>query len=70
MSIVPRLYRVNQLASTPDKAGLLPVSKNTIWRWVAEGKFPAPRKIGVRTTVWDAEAVEFFIRTHNQAEVA
>ena len=28
------------------------VSKNTIWRWVREGKFPAPVKLGENCTRW------------------
>ena len=28
------------------------VSPNTIWRWVREGKFPAPVKLGENCTRW------------------
>jgi len=53
--------------STPesqiDPAGLLrlravlqlfPVSKSTWWKGVREGRFPAPVKLGPRTTAWRA----------------
>ncbi len=56
-----RVIRLAQLASTKDKPGLLPVSPATIWRWVREGKFPKPFKLGAGTTVFSADAVEAFI---------
>ncbi|MNL69554.1 Prophage CP4-57 regulatory protein (AlpA) [compost metagenome] len=56
-----RVIRVADLATTKDRAGLLPVSPATVWRWVREGKFPKPFKLGESVTVWDAAAVEEFI---------
>ena len=56
-----RLFRLRDLATTSRTSGLLPVSPATIWRWTAQGKFPAPFKLGENTTVWDAEAVEHFL---------
>jgi prophage regulatory protein len=63
-----RYFRVNDLTTEGDRQGLLPVSKNTIWRWVREGKFPAPIKLGQRTTVWDSLAVELFIEKQGVAK--
>lgn len=56
-----RVIRLNELASKPGKPGKLPVSPNTIWRWVREGKFPSPFKLGASITVWDVAEVEAFI---------
>lgn len=39
----------------------IPVSKSTWWRWCAEGRAPAPCKIGERTTVWKIAAINQFI---------
>lgn len=36
--------------------GILGVSAPTLWRWVKEGKFPPPRKLG-RITVWPVDEV-------------
>lgn len=47
--------------AVPAKQGKLPVSPATIWRWVREGNFPKPFKLGASTTVWDAAEVEAFI---------
>ncbi|RUR65879.1 AlpA family phage regulatory protein [Variovorax guangxiensis] len=56
-----RIIRVADLATTKGKAGMLPVSPQTIWRWVREGKFPKPFKLGDSVTVWNASEVEAFI---------
>lgn len=56
-----RVIRVAELATTKNKPGLLPVSPATIWRWVREGKFPQPFKLGASVTVWSAIEVEAFI---------
>ncbi|MGJ7529186.1 helix-turn-helix transcriptional regulator [Variovorax sp. GB1P17] len=59
----PRLYRLADLATSTGKAGLLPVSPATIWRWVREGRngFPKPFKLGESITVWNGEAVDAWI---------
>ena len=31
---------------------LFACSASTVWRWVNEGRIPAPRKLG-RTTIWN-----------------
>ena len=53
-----RVIRMAALATTPKKKGRLPVSPATVWRWVAEGTFPAPFKIGSNTTVFDLDLIE------------
>jgi predicted DNA-binding transcriptional regulator AlpA len=56
-----QVIRISELASTPAKRGKLPVSPATVWRWVREGKFPKPFKLGESVTVWDTAEVEAFI---------
>jgi predicted DNA-binding transcriptional regulator AlpA len=55
------VIRINELATTPAKEGKLPVSPATIWRWVREGKFPKPFKLGQSVTVWHVADVEAFV---------
>lgn len=55
------VVRIADLASSKDKAGLLPVSIATIWRWTKAGRFPAPFKLGVNCTVWDKAQVEAWV---------
>jgi len=56
-----RVIRISELASTPGKPGLLPVSPATIWRWVRAETFPRPFKLSQSVTVWDYSQVEDFI---------
>ena len=56
-----RVIRINELASTKGKPGVLPNSPATVWRWSAQGQFPKPFKLGPNTTVWDLDQVEAFI---------
>ena len=56
-----RVGRISEVASTKEKKGLVPVSPATVWRWVAEGKFPKPFKLGPNTTVFDLDQVEAFL---------
>jgi prophage regulatory protein len=63
-----RVIRINDLASTKGKPGRVPVSPATVWRWVKEGKFPPPFKLGPNTTVFDLDLVEQWLA--RQAEGA
>jgi prophage regulatory protein len=56
-----RVGRISEVATTKHKKGIVPVSPATWWRWVAEGKAPAPFKLGPGTTVWDLDQVEAFV---------
>lgn len=35
---------------------MIPVSRNTIERWIKKGEFPAPQRVG-GTPLWDRDAV-------------
>ena len=41
--------------------GILPISKSTLWAKVKAGTFPAPIKLGPRTTAWPASMVREWI---------
>ncbi len=60
------VYRLRQLASTKEHQGLLPVSQATIWRWVRDGRFPAPFTMGNRCTVWDADTVNRWLAAQRE----
>lgn len=64
------VIRISELATTPARQGKLPVSPATIWRWVREGKFPKPFKLGHAVTVWDAAEVDAFISSQAGAQTA
>ena len=63
-----RVYRMAGLATTKNNQGLLPVSPATIWRWVKDGTFPAPFKLGQNVTVWSANAVDAWVDAHKGAQ--
>lgn len=45
----------------PQVLARVPVSPSTLWRWVREGKFPKPVKLGVMTSAWRASDVAAWI---------
>lgn len=61
-----RVIRLDQLASTKNNKGIVPVSPSTIWRWIAQGNFPKGRKLGPKVTVWDE--YEIFQWINNQTK--
>ena len=65
-----RVGRISDVASTKDKQGRVPVSPATVWRWVAEGKFPKPFKLGANVTVWDMDAVDSWIGRQSEGASA
>jgi len=62
-----RVIRINQLANRPGKPGVIDASPATLWRWVREGRFPAPFKLGPGVTVWSISDVEHFISQRREA---
>ena len=48
------LVRLSQILA-PN--GPIPVSKSTWWQGVKAGRFPQPKKLGPRTTVWRVEDI-------------
>lgn len=60
--MAPCIIRIAELATTPKKSGILPVSPATIWRWVRDGKFPPPVKLGPCVTGWHAYEIDAFIK--------
>lgn len=62
-----RLIRLNELASTKKKQGLIPASPATIWRWVKAGTFPAPIKLSKRVTAWESAKVDAFLKERGAA---
>ena len=58
-----RYYRMKRILSD-----ILPVNESTIWRWVKSGKFPAPFKLADKCTVWNAQEVDAWVRSHQQGE--
>lgn len=46
---------------------IVPIKPTTLWRWVRNGNFPKPQKIGPHTTAWRAEDVRAWIEQKSRA---
>lgn len=57
----PKRNGKGNMPAKPAKTGKLPVSPATIWRWIREGRFPAPFKLGKNVTVWDEDVIDQFL---------
>ena len=58
--------RINELATTSSKEGLLPASPATIWRKVKAGTFPKPVKLGDRITAWHMDDIESWLASRHE----
>ena len=56
-----RVARLSDGANIKGRRGRVPASPATIWRWVKQGTFPAPFKIGPNVTVWDLDEIDAFL---------
>ncbi len=45
----------------PPLPPIIPVSKSTWWQGVRDGRFPAPVKLGPKTTAWRVEDIRALI---------
>lgn len=45
----------------PVVRGLFSISHSTLWRRVADGHVPAPRKLSARVTAWNVGALRSFM---------
>ncbi|MBM4230765.1 MAG: AlpA family phage regulatory protein [Gammaproteobacteria bacterium] len=63
-----RYIRLGQLASRPEHPGRYQISANTVWRWVREGRFPKPVKLGPGVTAWRLSDLERWEREREAIE--
>jgi prophage regulatory protein len=45
----------------PQLLKVIPLSTSSLYRHVRAGKFPAPKKIGLRAVAWDVRAVRAYL---------
>lgn len=57
------LLRVRDIVGDKKKGipAILPISKASWWNGVRSGKYPKPKKLGPRTTVWTVEEIRQLI---------
>lgn len=47
---------------------VIPVSKSTWWAGVKSGKFPAPVKLGPKTTCWKWSDIQALIESYSEVQ--
>lgn len=55
-----KAFRIKELTQ------ILGVSKESIYKWIREKKFPAPRKIGGRVSIWLKKDIEKWLEGGGQ----
>lgn len=55
--------RLRQIIGDPRRGvtGLIPISRSSWWAGVRSGRYPAPVRLGPRTTAWTVESVRALI---------
>ncbi len=65
--------RLNQIIgdakAKPPIPAIIPVSKSSWWLGVSNGKYPAPVKLGPKTTAWRVEDICELVKQINNQEV-
>nr|WP_320050747.1 AlpA family phage regulatory protein [uncultured Desulfuromonas sp.] len=59
-----------RLLRLPQVMEIVPLGKSTIWKMVAEQRFPAPLKISRRCTVWKRSSVMAWLEELDKKEGA
>jgi predicted DNA-binding transcriptional regulator AlpA len=47
---------------------IVPIARSTLHKWVSEGRFPRPVKLGPATTAWRVEDVRAWIAARSGGE--
>ena len=54
----------------PQILALIPIGKSTWWQGIKLGKYPAPVKLGPRTSVWKVEDIKALLAALANRETA
>jgi predicted DNA-binding transcriptional regulator AlpA len=49
---IPATLPAEGFVRQPTVLAVFAISKSTLWRWMADGRFPKPCKLGPGTTAW------------------
>lgn len=66
---VDGLLRINQIIGDKKRGipGLLPIGKSTFWQGVKDGRYPAPVRLGPKTTCWKASEILALVNQNDNA---
>ena len=54
----------------PQVLAVLPIGKTTWWEGIKKGRYPAPVKLGPRTTAWRVEDIRKLISSMSEGDAA
>ncbi len=57
--------RLIRLAEVKHRVGL---SRSTIYRWMAEGRFPRPARLGNYIVAWEEQVIDDWIGRHGSLD--
>jgi prophage regulatory protein len=60
---------LDRVIRKPELLEITGVSTATIYRWIGEGHFPAPIKLGPNSTGWRESAVQAWLESREPVEV-
>ena len=52
------IFRMNELASTRDRPGRVPIGRSMIYKQIKTGKFPKPNWTFGRTKGWTSDLID------------
>jgi predicted DNA-binding transcriptional regulator AlpA len=55
--------KTKRLNARPETKGMIAVSEKTIWKWVKDGAFPQPVKLGSGVTVWRLSDIQAWMQS-------
>ena len=58
--------RLRDVSGDRDNPGIIPVSRSSRYKGIAEGKYPKPVKLGERMSAWRVEDIRKLIDELNQ----
>ena len=62
VSLLRLKHIIGDEKSDPPIKPIIPISKTSWWKGVAEGKYPKPIKISEKVTVWRSDQIEALIK--------
>ncbi|QHD69725.1 AlpA family phage regulatory protein [Sphingobium yanoikuyae] len=64
---LPEARRVTRLIRLKEVQHRVGLGRSTIYRWMAEGKFPKPVQLGGYAVAWAQEDIDLWIAQHAQS---
>ncbi len=58
--------RMRDIIGDKNNPGIIPVSRSSWYKGIAEGRYPKPVKLGERTSAWRVEDIRKLIDELNQ----